>query len=386
MPDTSVEPDTLLARGGHEADPPTGAVVPPLHLSTTFARNEHYELPANFIYGRYGSPTVAVAEALLRDLDGGADAMLFSAGLAATAALLETVRAGERVVAPRVMYHGAQDWMRRVAETRGVELVLFDAAREGALAEAVGSRAGLVWIESPINPTWDVIDIAEAAAIAHGAGAVLAVDSTVAPPVTTRALGHGADIVFHSVTKYMNGHSDVLGGVLVAREQGPLWEELRLIRRLTGSVMAPFDAWLLMRGLRTLAVRFDRCSSTALQIARHFEGHRAVEAVLYPGLESHAGHTVARRQMTRGFGGMFSLLIRGDADAARRLAVGLTLFTTATSFGGPESLVEHRASVEGPHSVVPKNLLRFSVGLESARDLINDLESALAGSNTGGTS
>jgi cystathionine gamma-synthase len=208
---------------------------------------------------------------------------------------------------------------------------------------------------------------------------MLAVDSTVAPPVTTRPLELGADLVFHSATKYLNGHSDLTAGVLVTRETGERWAEVARIRTLTGNIIGAFEAWLLLRGLRTLALRFERASQSALRIALHFEGHTAVESVLYPGLESHPGHHIAARQMTGGFGGMLSLLIAGDAARTKAVAAGTSVFTPATSLGGVESLIEHRASVEGPHSVVPGNLLRLSVGIEDVEDLIADLESALVG-------
>lgn len=376
--------DTLLAHAGYSPDPATGAVVPPLVSSATFARGPDYELPDEFLYARYGSPTVRHAERLLAELDGGEAALLFGSGMAAATTVFETLAQGDEVVAPRIMYHGAQDWLHRIAERRGVVLTLFDAAREGALEEAVTpGRTRLVWIESPVNPTWDVIDIARAAEIAHDAGAALAVDSTVAPPVTTRPIELGADLVFHSATKYLNGHSDLTAGVLVTRGTDDRWAELEKVRTLAGNVIGAFEAWLLIRGLRTLALRFERASSNALRIARHFEGHPAVEAVLYPGLESHPDHAVAARQMTGGFGGMLSLLVAGDAEEpgarARATAAGTSVFTAATSLGGVESLIEHRASVEGPHSVVPGNLLRLSVGIEDPGDLMADLEAALEG-------
>lgn len=303
---------------------------------------------------------------------------MFGSGLAACAAVLETLKTGDRIVAPQVMYHGLQDWMRRLAKERGVGLTFFDQADPKALTVAVRSGATLVWIESPVNPTWDVIDIAAAAEAAHRAGAILCVDSTVAPPVTTRPLELGADIVFHSASKYLNGHGDVLAGVLIARAADARWKEISLVRGLMGGVLGAFEAWLLIRGLRTLFLRFERASDNALRIARHFEHHARVESVLYPGLESHPGHDVAKRQMTNGFGGMLSLCIRGGEREAQKVASGLRLFLAAASLGGVESLVEHWASVEGPHSMVPKNLLRFSIGVERVEDLIADLEQALA--------
>lgn len=372
--------DTLLAHAGYSPDASTGALIPPLVSSATFARGADYELPDEFLYSRYGSPTVRHAERLLAELDGGAGALLFASGMAAATTVFETLGRGDEIAAPSIMYHGAQDWLHRIAERRGVVLTLFDAAQEGALEEAVTpGRTRLVWVESPVNPTWDVIDIARAADVANDAGAALAVDSTVAPPVTTRPLELGADLVFHSATKYLNGHSDLTAGVLVTRVADERWAELGKTRTLAGNVIGAFEAWLLIRGLRTLALRFERASNSALRIARHFEGHPDVEAVLYPGLESHPGHAVAARQMTGGFGGMLSLLISGDAERAKAIAAGTSVFTPATSLGGVESLIEHRASVEGPHSVVPANLLRLSVGIEDPGDLIADLETALEG-------
>lgn len=379
MSDGGERIDTRLARAGHFVDAETGAVVPPLHTSTTFARGEDYELTNDFIYGRYSAPTVDLVESVIRDLESAEAALLFASGMSAVVAVLDTLRTGERLVAPTVMYHGAQNWMRRVAERRGVTLTLFDAADPEGLRRAVEEApVTLVWIESPVNPTWDVIDIEFAARVAHGVGALLVVDSTVAPPVTTQALSLGADIVMHSATKYLNGHSDVIGGVLATNSPDARWEEIEEIRKQMGGILAPFEAWLLLRGLRTLGVRYDRCSSTALRIAEHFESHSEVDACLYPGLESHPGHVVARRQMRRGFGGMLSLLVKGDGVRAKQVATRLRLFTPATSLGGVESLVEHRASVEGPLSQVPENLLRFSIGLEDPADLIADLEAALA--------
>ena len=378
--DDDLRDATVLAQALHAPDPATGALVPPLHMSTTFGRDADYELIGDYLYSRHQSPTVEHAERLLARLDGGADAMLFASGLAAAAAVFETVESGRHIVAPTIMYFGAQDWLRRIASRRAIGLTLFDATDPDALGEALRQdETSVVWIESPVNPTWDVIDIREAADRAHEAGAILVVDCTVAPPVTTRALGLGADLVFHSATKYLNGHSDLLAGVLVTQAVDELWEELGAVRRLSGGVLGGHDAWMLIRGLRTLPLRFERASQSALQIARHLEGHPELEAVLYPGLESHPGHEVARRQMTNGFGGLLSILVRGGADEALEVTRRLRVFVRATSLGGVESLVEHRASVEGPHSKVPPNLLRLSVGIEDPADLISDLEQALSG-------
>ncbi|MFQ5555861.1 MAG: trans-sulfuration enzyme family protein [Acidimicrobiia bacterium] len=371
--------DTVLAQAGGFIDRETGAIVPPVHPATTFARDAEHELYGEFLYGRYSSPTIELVEDLVTRLEGGAAALAFASGLGGAAAVFETVPSGAHVAAPTVMYHGTQDWLRRVCVRRGIDLTLFGAAETDALAGAVRPGAtDLVWIETPVNPTWDVVDIAAAAEVAHTAGAVLAVDGTVAPPVTTRALDLGADLVFHAATKYLNGHSDVGAGLVVTRDTDDRWSEMGDIRRLSGGVLGPFEAWLLLRGMRTLHLRFERASDTALAIARHFEGHARLEAVLYPGLESHPGHAVAVRQMTGGFGGMISLLVDGDDEATRAIVGRTRVFVRATSLGGVESLIEHRKGVEGPNSIVPGNLIRISVGIEAAGDLIADLEQALA--------
>ena len=370
--------DTLLAQGGRFLDRETGAVVPPIHLATTFARDGRYEI-ADYIYSRNANPTGRHVEHVLAELEGAEDALAFSSGMAAIAAFFDSLSTGDHVVAPRVMYHGAADLLRRLSERRGVDVSFFDAAGPGALDTAVQpGRTSVVWIETCVNPTWDVIDVRAAAETAHGAGAILGVDATATPPVTLRALELGADIVFHSATKYLSGHSDLLAGVLAARSADERWDDIKAARTRTGGVLGAFEAWLLLRGMRTLHLRYERQAANALAIARHFEGRAGIEAVLYPGLESHAGHDIAKRQMTGSFGAMLSLLVEGGADAAKRVATRTRLFVPATSLGGVESLIEHRASVEGPLSAVPQNLLRLSVGIERADELIADLERALA--------
>ena len=376
--ENSLSMESIVAQACHYIDAATGGLSVPIQTSTTYARDENYELMGDYSYSRYQNPTYDIVEQVAATLDGGAEARAFASGMAAVAAVFETVNAGEHIVAPNIMYHGAQDWLRRISARRGIGLTLFDAHDINDLKHAIKPGiTSLVWIESPVNPTWDVIDIGVVAEITHYHEATLVVDSTVAPPVTTRALDHGADIVFHSATKYLNGHSDVIAGLLVTRECNERWEDIKLVRNLMGGVLGPFEAWLLLRGMRTLFLRFERASQNALKIALQLENHPALEKVLYPGLESHPGHEVAKRQMVNGFGGMMSLLVKGDAERAKKVATGTRLFVPATSLGGVESLIEHRASVEGPHSVVPKNLLRLSVGIENVDDLIADIEQSL---------
>ena len=377
MADRSIE--TLIAQAGEAIDAATGGIVPSLQPSTTFARNDDHELVGDHVYSREGAPTVDQAAAVLAALDGGAAALLFGSGMGAITAFFSVLPRGAHVVAQQVMYHGAQDWLRRLHGRGDIVLTLCDEADPGEPAASIRPETAVVWVETPANPTWSVVDIEAAAVAARAVGATLVVDSTVAPPVTTRPLAFGADYVFHSATKYLNGHSDLLGGVLVAAERDDMWEAIVTARKQLGSVPSAFDAWLLIRGLRTLAVRYERASESALAIARHFASHPRIEQVLYPGLPDHAGHEVASRQMTAGFGGMLSLLVAGGYDAARRVATRTDVFITATSLGGVESLIEHRKAVEPPHSVVPENLLRLSVGMEAVTDLIDDLERALDG-------
>ncbi len=372
--------ESLLAQACHYIDTATGGINPPMQSSTTFVRDSNYQLIGNQSYSRSGSPTYDQLEKVMAMLDGGEAAMCFASGMAAIAAVFETVNINEHIVAPRVMYHGAQDWLRRISTKRAIGLSFFEAGDLHDLEQAVQpGKTSVVWIETPVNPTWTVIDIAAAAEIAHKAGAILAVDCTVATPLTTKALEFGADIVFHSATKYLNGHSDVLAGMLVTARLDERWEEIKFVRTHAGAVLGSFEAWQLLRGMRTLFIRFEKASSSALKIAQHFENHPAIEQVLYPGLASHPGHEIAKRQMQNGFGGMLSFLVKGDAEQTRQIASATQLFLPATSLGGVESLIEHRATVEGPHSLVPGNLLRLSIGIENCDDLIADLEQALGG-------
>lgn len=371
-----LSPATRAAQALHYVHPMHGAVVPGIEPASTFARDGDYLPIGNAVYARDGGPTVDHAEAILADLDGAASSMLFTSGMSAIVALFETLKTGDHVTCPVVGYHGTIGWLHRLVERRGIRATFYDATEPGALAAAITPETTLVWIETPTNPNWDVTDIAAAAELAHAAGARLVVDCTVTPPCTTQALALGADIAFHSATKYMNGHSDITGGVLSFAREDALSDEIRFVRTLQGTVMAAFEAWLLIRGLRTLYLRFERASASALNLAEHFEGHGALDGVLYPGLSSHPGHEIAARQMTGGFGGMLSLMAK-SREAAHHVATHTQVFLPATSLGGVESLIEHRIAVEGPHSVVSPALLRLSIGIEAVEDLIADLEQAL---------
>jgi cystathionine gamma-synthase len=378
MSDRPPRPETIAAHAKRATDPATGAIVPPLYFATTYARDETYEPRLRENYIREGSPTLWQAEETIAALEGADHALLFASGMAAISLLFDTVPVGRHVVAPSVMYYGTRDRLLRLASLGRITLTLFDPAEPEALAAALQpGKTDIVWIETPLNPTWDVIDIAQAANAAHAAGALLAVDATATAAVTTRPLELGADIVFHSATKYLNGHSDVLAGVLAARSSLARWHDIETLRAKTGSPLAPFECWLLMRGLRTLFVRYRQASANALAIARHFEKHAKLERVLYPGLASHPGHAIAKRQMTDGFSGMLSLLVKGGEADARRFCTRLKVIVPATSLGGVESLAEHRKTVEGPASPVAANLVRLSIGIENVEDLIADIEQAL---------
>ena len=380
MSNGPLRPETIAAHALRAVDEATGAVVPPIHTSSTYARDENYQSRLKENYVRNGNPTLWQAEEAIAALECGTSALLFASGMAAITTLFETVSQGAHVVAPDVMYYGTRDWLKRLEGLGRISLTLFNPSEPGALAAAL-QKGGtdLVWIETPLNPTWDVIDIAAAADAAHAAGAILAVDATATGAVTTRPLKYGADIVFHSATKYLNGHSDVLAGVLVTREENARWKSVATLRTKIGAPLPPFECFLLMRGMRTLFVRYRQASASALAIARHFEKHPKVARVLYPGLASHPGHAIALRQMTDGFGGMMSILVKGGFEDAQRLCTRLKVIVPATSLGGVESLAEHRKTVEGPTSPVPDNLVRFSIGIEHVDDLIADLEQALNG-------
>lgn len=373
-------PETISAQALHQIDSMTGGLSPAIHPSSTFVRDENYQLiDARHSYGRDENPGFAVAEKVLAELEGGSAALLFSSGMAAAMAIVQSLQPGDRIVAPNVMYWGLRNWLIKFCENWGLRLDLFDTADPDALAKTVDKgKTKLVWIETPCNPTWDVIDIAAAAEIAHGIGAWFAVDSTVPTPVLTQPIKHGADIVMHSATKYLNGHCDVIAGALVTAKEDELWERICQIRTEAGAILGSFEAWLLQRGMRTLFLRIRKACESAMAIAEHFEGHANVKAVMYPGLPNHPGHEIARRQMDGGFGGMLSLRMKGGADSALAVVKRCKVFTRATSLGGVESLIEHRYSIEGKRSPIPKDLVRISIGIESVDDLIADLEQALA--------
>src|SRR5712692_3460877 len=374
----ALSPETLAAQAMGDVDATSGALAPPIHPSTTYERSPDGTYRSGLVYTRADNPTYDHAERLLATLEGGAAGMLFASGSAAATAFFQSLLPGDHVLVSRVLYWGVRKWLAEFGVAWGLDVEFIDTTDLDAVATAIRpGRTRLLWVETPANPMWDITDLTAITAIAHAADVRVAVDSTVATPVLTRPIGFGADLVVHSATKYLNGHSDVLAGAVVTARRDPFWERIRSWRRNAGSVLGPFEAWLLQRGMRTLFLRVRRSSETALTLAHHFDGHPTVTTVLYPGLPSHPGHAIAARQMTGGFGGMLSIRIAGGEEQAMAVAAAVQVFKRATSLGGVESLIEARRSVEGPSSSVPADLLRLSIGLEAPEDLIADLESAL---------
>jgi cystathionine gamma-synthase len=368
--------ETIAVHAGGEPDPATGALAPPIHLSTTFEHGPAGEQPHGYVYIREGSPTETRLEEALAAIEGGEAALVYSSGMAAGAAYLATLPAGAHVLFADDIYYGfrqmAADFLSRWSiAASAVDMADLDAVRRG-----IRKETQLVWAESPSNPLMKVVDLAALAKIAKDAGARFAVDGTFATPVLQRPLSLGADVVMHAATKYLGGHSDVQGGALVFARRSDAFEKAQHVRHILGGVLSPFNSWLVLRGLRSLVCRVERHSANALAVAQALAAHPAIEVVHYPGLPSHPGHEIAKRQMS-GFGGMLSFRVKGGRDQAVAACSKVRIFTTATSLGGTESLIEHRASSEGPTSQTPQNLLRCSIGLEHADDLIADLRQAL---------
>jgi len=378
MTNKQLHPATIAAQALGWTDASTGAVVLPVHTATTFLRDPDNQYRRGRSYGRADNPTYDQAQAVLTALEGGTASLLFSSGMAAAAAVFQCLARDSHVVAPRVMYWGLRSWLRNFSEAWGLAVEFVDTTSLDVLRRAVRpGHTRVLWIETPANPLWSVTDIAGAADIAHAAGALLAVDSTAATPILTRPLALGADLVMHSATKYLNGHSDVIAGALTTAREDASWERLCSARSSDGAILGSFEAYLLLRGMRTLFPRVERACRSAQQIAEALSRNPSVLDVLYPGLARHPGHGVAARQMNGGFGGMLSIRVRGGAEAAIAAAARVEVWKRATSLGGVESLIEHRASVEGADSPAPADLLRLSVGIEDPQDLIVDLESAL---------
>ena len=369
--------ETLAVHAGREPDPATGALREPIHLATTFERGADGNYPLGYSYSRSGNPNRSALEQAVAALEGGHEAVAFASGSAATLAVFTLAASGGRVVCSSDCYHGTARQLREILPRWGGSVEFVDTTDLDATRQALEPGATLLWVETPSNPLLRVSDLAALAALAQARGALFGCDNTFASPVLQQPLALGADLVMHSTTKYLGGHSDVLGGIVVAREAGSLLERLRDFQGTGGGVPSPFDCWLLLRSLPTLPLRVRQQAANALAVARFLAADPRVERVHYPGLESHPGHELAGRQMLGGYGAVVSLQVPGEASQALAVAARTKLFTRATSLGGVESLIEHRASVEGPLSRTPPNLLRMSIGLEHEADLIADLDQAL---------
>ncbi|MBX2869921.1 MAG: aminotransferase class I/II-fold pyridoxal phosphate-dependent enzyme [Acidiferrobacterales bacterium] len=370
--------ESLVVQSLGKEDAETGAIVKPIHLSTTYARRPDYSLIAEKTYIRDHGPTQEDAESVVCALEGGVDAISFASGLAACTAPFHALSAGDHIVISGTVYHGTLAWLEQFAESRGLSFTTFIAGDvDDFKRQIIPGKTKLAWVETPANPTWVVTDIAVISEIAGANSIAVAVDSTCATPVLTRPLSLGADLVCHSATKYLNGHSDVLAGMLVTAEDNELWQRIRQHRLLAGGTLGSLDAYLLSRGMRTLYVRVRQQCENALTIAHALDSHSSVESVMYPGLESHTGHRVATSQMSGGYGGMLSFTVPGGKEEAIEMISRARVFKRATSLGGVESVLEHRKSVEPPSSKTPDNLIRVSVGIENVDDLLADFNRML---------
>jgi cystathionine gamma-synthase len=373
-------PRTLAAQALGHTDVATHGLVPPIHVTTTFLRDPDNQYRTGYVYGRPDNATVREAEAIIAALEQAPAALLLGSGMSAATAVFLALQPGDHVIAPTVMYWALRNWLCTDATEWGLSVDIVDTSDLAALQAAL--RPGvtkLVWLETPANPLWTITDIRAAAELVHAAGARLAVDSTAATPLLTRPAAFGADIVMHSATKYLNGHSDVVAGALVTAREDDFWARIKRGRSMRGQILGPFEAFLLIRGMRTLALRVPAACASAQELALRLSNHAAVAEVLYPGLPDHPGHAIAARQMVGGFGGMLSIRLRGGEAAAIATAARTTIWKRATSLGGVESLIEHRGSIEGPGSPCPLDLLRLSVGIEDVEDLYTDLDRALSG-------
>jgi cystathionine gamma-synthase len=367
--------ETLAIHAGQSPDA-TGAVTQPIHLSTTFEREADGSFPSGYVYTRSENPNRKALEILLARLEQGAACAAFSSGSAAASTIFRALRPGDHAIIPDDMYWGIRKFLQEVFVPWGLELSQVDMSNTANVQAAIKPNTRLIWIETPSNPMLKITDIAAVCKLAKTIGAKVACDNTWTPPGMQDVFALGADLILHATTKYLAGHSDVLGGAVIAKEADDFWERIVFIQKSEGAVPSPFDCWLTLRGIKTLPYRMRGHIENAGYLASWLNNHPKVERVFYPGLINHPNHDIAKQQMTS-FGGMLSFLIRGGEAAAMQVAGRLKLITRATSLGGVESLIEHRASIEGPTSMTPKNLLRFSVGLEHSDDLIADLEQAL---------
>jgi cystathionine gamma-synthase len=367
--------ETLAVHAGHSIDPATGAVSAPIHLSTTFERDVEGTYSRGFMYTRNNNPNRQALEQGVAALEGGAAAAAFASGTGATMAILQALSPGDHILAHVDAYYGTSRLLREIFLRWGLEVDFVDMSDLAAVKTALRSKTKLAWSETPSNPLLKIVDLAAVAKIVHDAGALFVCDNTWAP-VLQRPFDLGADLILHSTTKYFGGHCDVAGGIVVSKIDNEFFESIRNIQYCGGAVPSPFDCWLILRGMRTLPWRMRAHSENAMKIADFLARHRQIDRVHYPGLRSHPGHDIAQKQMSM-YGGMLSVEVKGGGDAAIGLTAKTKIFIRATSLGGVESLIEHRASIEGPGTTSPEGLLRLSIGLENADDLIEDLAQAL---------
>ncbi|HEY7002156.1 MAG TPA: PLP-dependent transferase [Candidatus Udaeobacter sp.] len=367
--------ETLAVHAGHTIDPATGAVSAPIHLSTTFERDAEGTYSRGFMYTRNNNPNRQALERGISALEGGAAAAAFASGTGASMSIFQALAPDDHVLAHVDAYYGTSRLLREVFGRWGLDISFVDMSDLGGVEKAIRSNTRLAWMETPSNPLLKIVDLAAVAEIARRTGAMCVCDNTWAPTLQ-RPFDLGADLVLHSTTKYFGGHCDVLGGIVVAKNENDFFQRIRSIQYEGGAVPSPFDCWLILRGMRTLPWRMRAHSENAMRVADFLAGHSKVSRVHYPGLKSHPGHEIAAKQMSM-FGGMLSFEAKDGREAAMAVAANTKIFTRATSLGGVESLIEHRASVEGPGTTSPEGLLRLSIGLENADDLIEDLDQAL---------
>ena len=376
--DKNLSISTKIAQALHFSDPETGSVVPSIDHSATYSRDENYQPRQAYWYRRDGNKTTQLAEEIISELENANASLLFSSGMSACTAVLEMLPAEAKIAVPRVMYHGVLGQIQSFASKNRIRVDYYEAGDLASMDSVIKNGVTqLVWVETPNNPNWEVTDISSASELAHKAGAKLIVDATATPPTMTKSLDLGADISFHSATKYLNGHSDISAGALSFNQQSSMYENLFTIRKLHGTVLNSQDAFLLIRGLRTLFLRVEKNSQNAMLLAKHFNNHEFIEKVLYPGLETHPNHQIAKHQTNGQFGGMLSVIVKGSQTDAINVVRNCKVFYPATSLGGVESLIEHRKTVSGDDFPVHENLIRISAGIEDPVDLINDLEQAL---------
>ncbi len=368
--------ETAAARASHHIDPESGAILAPIQPSTTFERAPDGEYPSGYVYSRLGNPNRQQLEEIFATLEGGAACAAFSSGSSASAAVFQALANGDHVVAPNDCYHGTRALLRDVFARWGLQATFTDVIDPEQVRRAMRPNTRLVWVETPSNPMLRVTDIRRVAEIAHEAGALCVCDNTWATPMIQRPISLGADMVVHSTTKYISGHSDVMGGAVIAAQADDFFDRVRQAQTTGGATPSAFDCWLTLRGIRTLHLRMRAHCENARALASSLSEHPRVQAVHYPGLAMHDERAIASAQMSD-FGGMLSFQVEGGREQAMEVAANLRLFTRATSLGGTESLIEHRASVEGPDTRTPDNLLRVSVGIENIDDLIADMAQAL---------